>query len=480
MAVGVRRLLPQNRAAQAAWLITLVVSVSLTLLPWLVRLDGRPHADWQKFLGRFHPLAVHLPIGLLVLVPILEIAGTFRLALRETAGFVLGLALAASVAAFTLGYLLAYGSGEAGSTVSYHMWGGVALVIGILLCLLVRPSWYSGRSPFAYPILLTCTLFALVWTAHEGGSITHGSNYLTQYMPASFKRFAPEIASLNANQVSNPTSFYTRHIHPIFDANCISCHGESKTSGGLRLDSYDRLMRGGTDGVVIVPGNPDKSLLLNRVTLPEGHKLLMPAEGKPRLRAEEIAWIRAWIQGGSSPSDTTVAGISIPDQQSDVPLIPVGDYSALEPFIQEMAKGQDAKLMPVSNKASDGLVLYTVDAASTFSDARLQQFQKFAPYIVEAELGRTAVTDASFDTLATFTHLRALHLEGTAITGSNLAKLAPLSQLTYLNLSESRVTSAAIAPLASMKNLRHLYLFNTPALPAPAVDAQPTTSRSTR
>jgi hypothetical protein len=76
--------------------------------------------------------------------------------------------------------------------------------------------------------------------------------------------------------------------------------------------------------------------------------------------------------------------------------------------------------------------------------------------------------------------LRALHLEGTAITGNNLAKLAPLSQLAYLNLSETKVTSAAIAPLASMKSLRHIYLFDTPAQPESAVDAQQTSSRSTR
>jgi hypothetical protein len=145
-----------------------------------------------------------------------------------------------------------------------------------------------------------------------------------------------------------------------------------------------------------------------------------------------------------------------------------------------MERGQGAKLMHVSSQPSDGLVLYTVDAAGTFGDAQLQQFQNFAPYIVEAELGRTAVTDASFDTLAKFTHLRALHLEGTAITGVNLAKLAPLSQLSYLNLSGTRVTAVSIAPLASMKNLRHVYLFNTPAQPTPAADEPQTNSRSTQ
>ena len=471
LAVLAAKLIPKSKRARVQGLAVLLLSVALLLMPWLVKLDGKPHANWQQFLGRFHPLAVHLPIGLLVLVPALEIAGVWRPALREAVAFVLSLAFITSLGSLMLGYLLAYGSGEAGSTVTYHMWGGIALVICILFCVRVRPSWYSGTSPFAYPLLLTCALLILVWTAHEGGSITHGSNYLTQYMPASLKRLIPGNPAQNASQTSNPTSFYTKHIHPVFDTNCVSCHGESKTSGGLRLDSYDRLMRGGTDGPAIAPGNPDKSLLVNRVTLPVSHKLFMPAEGRPPLRADEIAWIRAWVQQGASPTDVTVSGVSIREQQSDAPLIPVGDYRALEPMIQQMQKGQGAKLLPVSSKPSDGLVLYTVDAAGSFDDVQLQQLQSFAPYIVEAELGRTAVTDASFDILAKFTHLRALHLEGTKVTGSGLAKLASLPQLTYLNLSGTHVTQTAVAPLTSMKNLHHLYLYDTPAQPAPGSES---------
>ena len=458
------------------WIAALALSIALALLPWLINLDGKPHADWQQFLGRFHPLVVHLPIGLLVLVPILEIAGISRPALREAAVFVLSFAFIASLGSLTLGYLLAYGSGESGSTVTYHMWGGIALTIGVLLCMLARSSSSSTHPspalPFAYPLLLTCTLLILVWTAHEGGSITHGSNYLTQYMPASLKHTM--LGGATPSQASDPTSFYAKHIHPIFDANCVSCHGESKTSGGLRLDSYDQLMRGGKDGAAIVAGNPDKSLLLYRVTLPASHKQFMPAEGKPPLSAEQIAWIRAWIQQGASPTDAAIAGVSIREPQPDAPLIPVGDYSALEPAIEQMEKSQGAKLMPVSSKPSDGLVLYTVDAAGSFGDTQLAQFEKFAPYIVEAELGRTAVTDTSFDTLAKFTHIRAIHLEGTRVTGNGLAKLAPLSQLTYLNLSGTQVTQTAVAPLASMKSLHHLYLYDTPARPSvPSESTQP-------
>ena len=76
----------------------------MLLLPSVFRLDGKTHADWQQFLGRFHPLVVHLPIGLILLVPLLEIAGRVRPALLEAAMFVLSLSVFSCLLAVTLGY----------------------------------------------------------------------------------------------------------------------------------------------------------------------------------------------------------------------------------------------------------------------------------------------------------------------------------------------------------------------------------------
>jgi len=468
LTVFVDRFLPKSRSTRLAWVAALALSLALALLPWMVRLDGKPHADWEQFLGRFHPLAVHLPIGLLVLLPLLEIAGAFRSELREAAEFVLAVAFGSCLCALALGFLLAYGAGSVGAVLTRHMAGGIALTIGTLLCLLARPWWASGHGARVYPASLACVLLVLVWTTHQGGTLTHGSNYLTQYMPAGLKRWGGLAETPAAG------SFYARHVNPILDANCVGCHGAGQAKGGLRLDSYDLLMKGGQDGPVIVAGQPEKSLLLTRVTLPPNHKQFMPAEGKPPLRDEEIARIKAWIQQGASPTAATLAGISMREERPELPLVPVGDYSALMPEIRQMEQAQGAKLKPVSSKPEDGLVLFTVDTAGGFGDTQLAQFQKFAPYVVEAELGRTAVTNASFDTLKQFTHLRALHLEETRVTGDGLAKLAPLTQLTYLNLSGTQVTPAAVAPLSSMKNLRHVYLYNTPAKPAPAAEqAQP-------
>lgn len=462
MAGRAMRMLPSRQSTRIVWGASLGLSLLLLSLPWLVRLDGRPHADWQQFLGRFHPLAVHLPIGLLVLVPLLEVAGALRPALREAVGFVLAIALCSCVFALSLGFLLAYGGGDSGAGVTRHLWGGIVLTIAVLACLLARPQWNAQGAGYAYPTLLAGMLIALVWTAHQGGSLTHGSNYLTQYMPAAMK------GVLRQETAPQAVSFYVKHIHPVLDANCVSCHGEGQAKGGLRMDSYELLMKGGQDGPVIVAGSAAKSVLAQRITLPPDHKQFMPAEGRPPLQPEAIAWIKAWIDQGASPTLATLAGVTIREELAEAPNVPVGDFSALMPELQKMEQGQGAKLKQLSAKPSDGLILFTVDAASTFNDAQLAQFQKFAPYIVEAELGRTAVTDASFDTLKQFTHLRALHLEETKITGAGLPKLASLSQLSYLNLSGTQVTAASASSLSAIKSLRHVYLYNTPAQPAPA------------
>jgi hypothetical protein len=458
------RYLPESRTTRKLWLGGFGLSVVLLLLPFVFRLDGKAHADWEQFLGRFHPLAVHLPIGLIVLVPVLEVAGVVKPALRETAGFVLGLGFLSCLGALTLGYLLAYGSGDAGAGVSRHMWGGIWLTIGSLICLLARPWWISGSVGKVYPVLLTGLMLVLTWTAHQGGSLTHGGNYLTEFMPRWMKLGGP-------GEVVAPDSFYAQHIHPVLDARCVECHGESEVKGGLRLDTYDGLMRGGADGPAVVAGKPERSMLLQRVTLPPDHKGFMPAEGKPPLKPEEIAWIRAWVIDGASATAKTVAGVKTAEKKV-VTIEPVGDYSALMGEIAAMDKGNGAKLVQVSSKASDGLILNTVDAPGSFGDAQLAGLVKFAPYVVEAELGRTAVTDQSFATLAKFTHLRALHLEGTAVTGAGLGKLSSLKQMTYLNLSGTKVTAANVALLSGMKNLESVYLYNTPAQPlgaAPAV-----------
>src|SRR3954471_13197502 len=94
-------------------LVLLVPILVITILVALFPPDGNDRADWLQFVGRFHPLLVHFPIALFLLVPILEIAGrSVRFAyLRLSVNFVLALATLAAASAALLGWSLGRSGG---------------------------------------------------------------------------------------------------------------------------------------------------------------------------------------------------------------------------------------------------------------------------------------------------------------------------------------------------------------------------------
>src|SRR5215472_10512163 len=83
-----------------AFVMLAPILVVITLVAFLPP-DGKERAEWVQFIGRFHPLLVHFPIALFLLVPVLEIVGrSARFAhLRLSASFVLTLAMLAAIAA---------------------------------------------------------------------------------------------------------------------------------------------------------------------------------------------------------------------------------------------------------------------------------------------------------------------------------------------------------------------------------------------
>jgi mono/diheme cytochrome c family protein len=90
---------------------------------------------------------------------------------------------------------------------------------------------------------------------------------------------------------------FQTEIAPIFQERCISCHGAEKEKGGLRLDDRKLALRGGDEGTAIVPGDSAKSLLIQLVAGVDEDRI-MPAKG-PRLSAEEIGLLRAWVDQGA-------------------------------------------------------------------------------------------------------------------------------------------------------------------------------------
>jgi hypothetical protein len=94
---------------------------------------------------------------------------------------------------------------------------------------------------------------------------------------------------------------FNTQIQPILSENCYACHGpdEAKVEGDLRLDDRTLALKGGESGKAIVPGDPAKSLLLKRIQHSDPDEVMPPPEKKDRLKPEQVALIRQWIEEGA-------------------------------------------------------------------------------------------------------------------------------------------------------------------------------------
>lgn len=89
-------------------------------------------------------------------------------------------------------------------------------------------------------------------------------------------------------------SFFEIKIRPILAGKCFTCHGGKKTSGGLRVDSRDALIKGGDDGPAVVPGDPRSSLIVQAVGYTHESIRMPPDRRLSKDVAEDFAtWIRA-------------------------------------------------------------------------------------------------------------------------------------------------------------------------------------------
>jgi mono/diheme cytochrome c family protein len=94
---------------------------------------------------------------------------------------------------------------------------------------------------------------------------------------------------------------YTTDIKPIFDANCLKCHDNTKKPrGGVAFNTFESVLKGGKDGKIIVVGDSTKGDLINSVAHIGDPDSFMPkGKGAKMLTPEQIGLIRAWIDQGA-------------------------------------------------------------------------------------------------------------------------------------------------------------------------------------
>lgn len=99
---------------------------------------------------------------------------------------------------------------------------------------------------------------------------------------------------------ANTPAFYTERVRPILLTNCGKCHFDMNHKGGLSLAKKAGTMKGGRDGVVIVPGDPANSVLVKLIRHegpPDDPKPMPPKA--PKMSDEDIAVIEQWVKAGA-------------------------------------------------------------------------------------------------------------------------------------------------------------------------------------
>ena len=107
--------------------------------------------------------------------------------------------------------------------------------------------------------------------------------------------FGSAIQLLQAQTAASPEFFETK-VRPVLANSCFGCHSTSAL-GGLRLDSPEGMAKGGKRGASVVPGDPDKSLLISAIRQTDAN-LKMPA-GAAKLKDSEIADLTEWVKAGA-------------------------------------------------------------------------------------------------------------------------------------------------------------------------------------
>ncbi|HEY8519519.1 MAG TPA: c-type cytochrome domain-containing protein [Gammaproteobacteria bacterium] len=271
--------------------------------------------EFLYFLGRFHVLVLHLPIGIIVAIVCLEwLARKEKYQhLRGALPFLWGACAVSALVTVLLGYMHFAEGGFEGSSGNQHRLFGTLFAVLTTAVALLRVSPFAGNyAPLFLPASVVLLLIVSI-TGHYGGNLTHGSTYLIEYAPQPLRALAglpprrPPVTNLAA---ADP---FEDVVAPMFQQRCGSCHNSDKRQGELDLTSYQAAMRGGETGRVIAAGRPEVSELLRRITLPHDDEEFMPAEGKTPLTDRQVRIIEWWIAAGAV-TGTPIGQLDVPPE----------------------------------------------------------------------------------------------------------------------------------------------------------------------
>jgi uncharacterized membrane protein/mono/diheme cytochrome c family protein len=418
--------------------------------------------------GRFHPVLVHLPIGILLLACFFQwlvLKPKFAV-LQPAIPVMMFWGMLGAVLSCISGYMLSLSGDYDEELVGRHQWMGIfTAILSLILYVLYK---LSLGEKIARWISLSI-IFLITFTGHLGGSLTHGSDYLTEGLNSrndggSALKPIPNIQE---------AVLYADVVQPLLQSRCYGCHGPNKQKAKLRLDKQELILKGGKEGKTVIPGKTDESKMIERLLLPSEDEDHMPPKEKPQLTQGEIALLHWWISGGADftkkvkdlPQTDKIKPIllalqtGIAGEEKKATDVPEASISKADEKAVKRLKQAGVMVMPVSQNSNYLSVSFVT--AGGGADSLVKLLEPLKKQLVWLNLNNAAFSDAALIEIAKLTTLTRLQLSNTAITDKGLTSLQTLQQLQALNLVGTKVTAAGVSQLKDIKTLKNLYLYQT-------------------
>lgn len=438
--------------------------------------------DFGGFIGRFHPLLVHMPIGLLILAGLLEYFARKPKyqKLSGVVGFTLFLGALFAVFSCVSGWLLANRGAYIERSLFLHRWLGIAVAVFAVLCWLIKTERLK-KAAGAFKYLMVLMVAGIFATGHFGGNMTHGEDYLMEYAPdflknvlGSKKEVKPEYDFQNPDSVG----VYADLLAPLFEDRCWKCHRPENQLGDLDMTTKQAFLKGGLHGEILEPGLAHESMLFERITLPVSDRESMPPFGLP-LSFNQLRLVEWWIDNGASfekmLGDFEIApdienllqleyGISFKQKDlTDRIVVTKADSTAVQQLsdngfkIKDIAEGSNLLEVTLNRKADlSGLskiknqITWLSLTDVSLSDDDLKVVAEFAN-LTRLRIQNNPITDVGLDHIKQLSLLQSLNLNGTAISDEALKIIEIFPALETLYIFETKVSESAVEALKSAK-----------------------------
>lgn len=469
-------------------LVLLLGSIGLLFVPTIVEsilgAPGENDYPWLNFLGSFHPLFLHLPIGVTILVFSLEILGLFTKDYKFNMTLPLIFNAMAAIMASLFGIIWYYGGDFTfvkDSMLDDHMWRGL-IYASIVIWL---PWVYNNiKVKITYYFILVGSVAMMSLAAHDGGTLVHDDPFdKAPWLDENKKKAKGDPVVENADPV-----VYQDIIVPILKQKCYACHhNDKKIKSGLSLESIEKMLEGGDEDVALVKGDASKSPMITSIEhMPIDDDEHMPPKKKTQVTAEELQILKWWVNSGA-PETEKVSELEVPDdirallgakRTADVNAGGHGHGNDHGTHSANSTPGVNPKNSPLAGPVEGFLKKYPnalswtslsdstlyFSAASqraSYGDSDLDALEPFVSELDELNFNGSQVTDKLSGLVVKSVKLRVLKVAGTKVTDGFVKNISDHPTLETLVLHTTGVSDAAIDDLGKIKSLKKLFIWKS-------------------